>query len=151
MTILEFFEQNSLRQAYWTERISEGDWRAAVYLAELLKENKFGERYGANGQVLLLTEGDSLVAFCTLVRQDEIMDDSLFPWIGFVYTFPRYRGHRYSQKLIDHACTLAKAQGHTKIYLSSDEHGLYEKYGFIPWRQMQTLGGETTQVFIRAL
>ena len=151
VTILELFEQSSLRQIYWAERIAEGDWRAAKYLGELLKKNAFRERYGADGRVLLLTEEDDLVSFCTLVWQDEINDESLFPWIGFVYTSPRYRGNRYSQRLIDHACVLAKAQGHTQIYLSSDEQGLYEKYSFTLWRQMETIGGESTQVFVRTL
>ena len=37
------------------------------------------------------------------------------------------------------------------IYLSSDEEGLYEKYGFTPWKRMQTIGGDMTQVFLREL
>ncbi len=99
--------------------------------------------------MFLLTDGDQLVSFCTLSRQDEILDDSLFPWIGFVYTFPAYRGHRYSETVIQHACAQARAQGHSRVYLSSEEQGLYEKYGFTFWQNRKTIWGEETQIFFR--
>ena len=151
MKFIEYFQLDETAQKSWSARIAEGDWRAAKYLAELLKHNTFQNRYGPNGRIFLLTEGDSLAAFCTLVPQDEIADETLTPWIGFVYTFPRFRGHRYSQKLIDRVCSCAKAQGHRKIYLSSEEQGLYEKYDFLPLQRMKTAGGDTTQVYVRML
>lgn len=30
------------------------------------------------------------------------MDESMKSWVGFVYTFPEYRGNRYSEKLINY-------------------------------------------------
>ena len=151
VNFLEYFRLEESAQFYWLDRISEGDWRAAKYLAEVLKQNTFQKQYGPDGQIFLLTEGERLVSFCTCVPQDEILNSNLFPWIGFVYTFPSFRGHRYSQILIDHVCSCAKKQGYTKIYLSSDEHGLYEKYGFVPLPPMKTRSGNTTHVFFRKL
>ena len=151
MEILEFFERNEASRKFWAAQIAEGDWRAAKYLAELLDQGTFQNRYGPDGRIFLLTEADALVSFCTFVRQDEIADDSLTPWIGFVYTFPTYRGNRYSQRLIDHVCAFAKARGCQQVYLSSDEQGLYEKYGFHPLQSMKTLGAEMTQVYVRSL
>lgn len=98
-----------------------------------------------------MTSGKALAGFCTLTHQDEIADDTLLPWIGFLYIFPEYRGHRFSQMLIDHACTLAKQLGHSHVYISSDELGLYEKYGFSFLENRETIWGDVTQVFVREL
>ena len=151
MEILEYFEQNEASRKFWAAWIAEGDWRAAKYLANLLTQDTFQNRYGPDGRIFLLTEENTLVSFCTFVRQDEIEAEHLNPWIGFVYTFPAFRGHRYSQRLIDHVCSFAKEQGHQNIYLSSDEQGLYEKYGFRPLQPMKTIGGDMTQVYVRSL
>lgn len=134
MEFLTYFTLPESQRCYWTDRIAEGDWRAAPYLADHLRKETFQQNYGPNGQVLLLTDGDNLISFCTLVPQDEIVDDTLLPWIGFVYTFPKFRGHRYSEQIIDYACSIAKAEGYSSIYVSSNEEGLYEKYGFTFWK-----------------
>lgn len=42
---------------------------------------------------------------------------------------------------------LAKQDGYEKVYLSSNEIGLYEKYGFVFFGKMHTIWGEETQVF----
>ena len=151
MEILEYFSLPAHRRAHWSSHIAQGDWRAAAYLADHLRNETFQHRYGPNGRVFLLTDAGSLVGFCTLVPRDEILDDTLFPWIGFVYTFPRYRGHRFSEVLIRHACAVAKADGHSTVYLTSDEYGLYEKYGFRFMGYRDTVEGNPTQLFSRSL
>jgi predicted acetyltransferase len=96
-------------------------------------------------------EEDKLLAFCTLVERDEIVEEEtepdMKPWMGFVYTYPTHRGNRYSEKLIRYACRLAREDGYEKVYLSSNEVGLYEKYGFVYLKRLHTLWGEETQVF----
>ena len=151
MEILEYFSLPAEEQTYWSDRIAEGNWRAAPFLAHHLQKETFQHRYGPGGKVFLLTEGERLISFCTLVPRDEINDDTMLPWIGFVYTFPAHRGRRYSEKLIDHACTAAKADGHSTVYLTSDEYGLYEKYGFTLMGCRETMEGHKTQVFYREL
>ena len=151
MEILEYFSLPAPQQEYWTARMMEGDWRAAPYLANQLRAGTFQDRYGPNGRVFLLTQADALVSFCTLVRRDEIPSDTLMPWIGFVYTFPAFRGHPYSETVIRHACATARNEGHKTLYLSSDEEGLYEKYGFTFCGFMETFEGHRTQVFYRDL
>ena len=157
------------------EQIVQGDWRAAKYLYEVLEAGKLKERYGERTRLLLLVNDNptakvattfseelnddtakhlqkpELFAFCTLAERDEIVQEEMTPdmkpWIGFVYTFPTHRGHRYSEKLIDHACELAQQDGYEKVYLSSNEIGLYEKYGFVFLKMMHTVWGEETHVF----
>ena len=178
MRIIEYFEQSNEMQKYLREQIVQGDWRAAKYLYEVLEQGKLKERYGECTRLLLLedvplvvsTEGlltisgvdefevaqkPELLAFCTLAERDEITEEEtepdMKPWIGFVYTFPNHRGNRYSEKLIRHACELAKQDGYGKIYLSSNEVGLYEKYGFVFLKMLHTVWGEETQVFMKEL
>ena len=82
----------------------------------------------------------------TLPTEEET-EPGMRPWIGFVYTYPACRGKRYSEKLIQHACTLAEQDGYENVYVSSNEIGLYEKYGFVFRKMMHTVWGEETQVF----
>ena len=147
MTIVNYFEQPQERQEYWKNEIAKGDWRAAKFLYEQLQNNNIKPRYGESTRLLLLTEGDELLAFCTLAEHDEIETD-LTPWIGFVYTFPKHRGNRHSEKLIKHALSLAADDGHKQVYISSNEVGLYEKYGFRPLQKMTDVWGGETQVFV---
>ena len=98
-----------------------------------------------------VTRDRDLLAFCLLTQKDEMEDETLYPWVGFVYTFPEHRGHRHSQTLIDHACARAREQGYRRIYLTSNEIGLYEKYGFRFLENRATIWGEDTQVFFREL
>ena len=179
MRIIEYFEQTNELQKCLREQIVQDDWRAAKYLYEVLEQGKLKERYGESTRLLLLVEDGStgtmskefrvtsevggmqgmkkpeLLAFCTLAERDEIAEEEtepgMKPWIGFVYTFPNHRGNRHSEKLIQHACELAKGDGDEKIYLSSNEVGLYEKYGFAFLRMLHTVWGEETQVFVKEL
>ena len=146
MTIIDYFEQPQERQVYWRNEIAKGDWVAAKFLFEQLQNNNVKARYGESTRLFLLTEGDELLAFCDLAEHDEI-ETELTPWIGFVYTFPEHRGHRRSEKLIKHALSLAAKDGYKRVYISSREVGLYEKYGFKPLQKMTDVWGGETQVF----
>lgn len=145
MKIIEYFSSD--RQAHWLGRISQSDWSAGKYLARLLSEDKFHAQYGGDAKILLLTEGDELLSFCTYVRQDNIAAPELYPWIGFVYTFTPYRSKRCAGKLIEYAYTLAKKANHRHIYLSTNEVGLYEKYGFSFLRTMNDTDGEQSRIY----
>lgn len=151
MEILEFYALSPADQAYFTEAIGKGDWAAARYLADRLRRGTLKALVGESAEVLMLTEGRELLAFCTLSDNDEIDAPELTPWIGFVFTFPAHRGHRYSGRLIEYALRKARLAGATDVYLSSDESGLYEKYGFAPYRRMMTVWGHESQVFRRSL
>lgn len=106
MKIIEYFSQD--QKQHWIEEIKKSDWGAAETLVKFLTENTFDEMLGDNGKLYLMTDNDSLVSFITLTRKDCIEDDKLFPWMGFLYTFPQYRGHRYSEQIINHAIAEAK-------------------------------------------
>lgn len=128
MQIVSYFE--SEEKAKFIEKIDACDWGAAKFLTELLRENRFFEMLGGEGELYLLMDGDELVSFLTLTKQDVIRDESMFPWIGFVFTVPEYRGHRFSEKLMNYAEDVAREKGFGKVYVATDHVGLYEKFGY---------------------
>ncbi len=149
MNIIEYFSTDN--KEYWLSKIKESDWGAGQFLYELLKNQKLKENVGENTKVLMLTEGGDLISFCTFADKDDIQPTELTPWIGWVYTFPHYRGHRYVGKLLSYAETLAKADGINSIYISTNHNGLYEKYGYEFFGMMKDMHGEDSRVYVRYL
>ena len=123
-------------------------WRAGAALAQKMRENDFAQ----NERVLIAIENDEIAGFCTFTNKDELSQEYDFtPFIGFLFVDEKYRGHRLSSKLIDTACSLAKEQGFSKIYIMSGEVGLYEKYGFEKLGDYATIYGTTDQLFSKSL
>ena len=149
MHIIEYFQ--CAEKEKWTAEIEKCDWSAAKFLSGLLKENKFESTLGSEGKIFLMVDGEEIVSFATLTHQDCIEDETLFPWIGFVYTAPPYRRHGYCGKVIEHACEEARKDGHKTVYLATDHIGLYEKYGFIYMESRQDVWGEDDRIYYREL
>ena len=146
MEIIDFYASDN--KDHWLYKINNSDWRAGKYLYELLRDQKLKELCGETTKVLLLTDGDKLLSFCTYAEQDDVREPSMTPWIGFVYTFPEYRGNRWAGKLLEYAYMLAKKDGHKHIYISTGETGLYEKYGYHFLKTMKDIGGEDSRVYV---
>jgi len=81
----------------------------------------------------------------------QLIDASLTPWVGFAYTFPKYRGKRRMGKLLEYAYDLAEKEGHKYIYISTGEVGLYEKYGYTFWKMMTDVYGDESRVYRREI
>ncbi|MBQ9140614.1 MAG: GNAT family N-acetyltransferase [Lachnospiraceae bacterium] len=143
--IKEYFSIEN--QAYWLEQIKKSDWGAGQFLYKLLKDNELKKLCGEKTRVLMLVEEDKLVAFGTLAEKDDIQPTDLTPWVGFVYTFPEYRGHRYAGELLAHAEKLATEDGKEFVYISTNHEGLYEKYGYAFYQMMKDIGGEDSRVY----
>lgn len=146
MQIIDYFKDEN--QARWLRQIAGYEWRAAHFLAELLREGRFHEVLG-EGTLYLLTDGERLVSFLTLAQRDCIADASLSPWIGFVHTAPEYRGHRHVGTLIEHAARMVGQNGAKRVYLCTDHTGLYEKYGFTYMENRISIYGEDSRVYSR--
>lgn len=150
LKIIEYFDTEE--QEYWMNEIGKSDWEAGKLLSKLLKENKLRKLCGQTTKLFLLIDKKKLVSFCTLAEQDEIDKPEMTPWIGFVYTFPNYRGHHYMGLLIENACKLAKESGNTEIFISTDATGLYENYGFTYLeKNMETIYDNIARVYYRKL
>lgn len=149
MEIKEYFSEEN--KEFWLSRIGECDWDAGKFLYELLINHELKQYVGENTKVLMLVDGENLVSFCTYADKDDIQPTDLTPWIGWVYTFPDYRGHRYAGKLLEYAEILAKEANVKNIYISTNHDGLYEKYGYEFYRIMKDINGEDSRVYVRNL
>ena len=149
MNVINFFESD--RQEHWLREIAKCDWGAGAFLHELLAKGTFFDAVGAGSRVLLLTEGDELISFCTYAQKDDIQPTELTPWMGFVYTFPEHRGHRCAGSLFEEIEQLAKREHITKVYISTNHVGLYEKYGCEYYAQMKDMDGEPSRVYVKRI
>ena len=109
MKIIEYFTAEN--KEYWLNEIGKSDWGSGQYLYQLLRENTLKRMVGETALVPMLVDGNKLIAFCTFAPLDDIQPTNLSPWIGFAYTFPQYRGHRYLGLLLDYAECIATIMG----------------------------------------
>ncbi len=149
MEIINYFE--STNQSELIKKISVCDWSAARFLANLLENGTFHETLGGWGYLFLLMDGENLVSFATMTGQDAVRDESLTPWIGFVFTQPEYRGHRYAGQVLAHAEKVAAKLGYGRLYLETEHVGMYEKYGYEYLENRIDCWGDDVRVLYRNL
>ncbi len=145
MEIKEFSRLDD--KAFWLAQIGKCDWSAGRYLYELLRDNRLKDVCGESTIVPMLIDGERLVSFCTLAEQDDLEPSGLTPWIGFIYTFPEYRGHRYAGRLLEYAEKIAANAGAEYVYISTGHTGLYEKYGYEFSETRRDKSGEDSRVY----
>ena len=73
-------------------------WKAGPYLAKKMRNNEFTEVE----RVIVATENNSPVGYCTFSLKDELPEDSDYsPFIGFVFVDENFRGKRISERNSD--------------------------------------------------
>ena len=149
MKIIRYYESES--REHWLEEIGKSSWKAGKHLHDLLADDAFRTLCGKGSDVLMLTEGDTLISFCSLAEKDDIQPVELTPWIGFAYTFPQFRGHHYLGKLLEEADRIARASGISAVYISTDHTGLYEAYGCEYLCEMTDIHGNPSRVYMRRI
>ena len=149
MNVVDFY--SSPDREHWLSQLRLCDWSAGPFLCELIDGERFFDTLGSTSRLLLLTDGDKLVSFCTLSERDDIPDTELTPWVGFVYTYPDYRGKRCFGQLLSEAGRLAAADGFGSLYISTDHTGLYEKYGCELFGTMKDIHGGESRIYIKKL
>lgn len=148
--VIEYFANEN--KEHWNGQIALADWGAAKFLLKLLNDmQKFDELLGRDGKLFLLVDGEMIVSFVTLTRQDCIRDKSIFPWLGFLFTYPDYRGNRYSEKLLKYVEEEAKAGGHSIVYLGTDHTELYEKYSYTYLETRKDYWNDETRIYYKKL
>ena len=118
---------------------------------QLLSENSLKQKFGGTALIPMLVDEDRLVSFCTFAPLDDIQPTNLSPWIGFLYTFPNYRGHNYAGMLLDYAESIATIMEREYIYISTKHAGLYEKYGYEFYKIEKDIEGKNSRVYRKNL
>ena len=149
MKVINFFESD--RKEHWLDELKRSDRGAAQFLHGLLSKGTFFDAVGNASRVLMPVDGDELISFCTFAEKDDIQPTDLTPWVGFVYTFPEHRGHRYVGLLFYEIKRIAKDENVSEVYISTDHVGLYEKYGCEYRTQMNDIGGKPSNVYVKKI
>ena len=149
MKIIEYFTTKD--KEHWLNEIKKSDWGAGQYLYTLLSEGNLKKMVGETALVPMLVDGDKLIAFCTFAPFDDIQHTDMSPWIGFLSTFPEYRGHHYAGQLLDYAESIATVMEREYIHISTNHIGLYEKYGYEFYKIEKDIEGEDSRVYRKAL
>ncbi|WP_074758693.1 GNAT family N-acetyltransferase [Butyrivibrio fibrisolvens] len=147
MRIINYFDSD--RKDYWLGEIQKCDWEAARFLYDMLSNETFFDFVGEGSKVLLLTDGDELISFCTYAKKDDIPATDLTPWMGFVFTRPEHRGHHYVALLMEEVEKLAREEGISEVYISTSHVGLYEKYGCELKTKLKDMNGELSRVYVK--
>ena len=71
--------------------------------------------------------------------------------MGFVYTFPQYWGNRYMQLLFDEVARLAGQEHVSRVYISTDHIGLYEKNGCKFIEEMAGQDGDLARIYAKEI
>lgn len=82
---------------------------------------------------LLLRDGKPIGCY-GLVTNDFISRHDLYPWFAALFIEESERGQQLGSLLLEHAGKEAEKAGFATIYLTTDHHGYYEKYG---WNQIE--------------
>ncbi|MGI6509791.1 MAG: GNAT family N-acetyltransferase [Erysipelotrichaceae bacterium] len=129
MRIVDFYKSDIKETAL--KQLKNCKWTFSETLVKFIETDTFYQQLGKESNLLLLVNRDNdIAAFLTLSEKYIVDDEKLSPWIGFVYTFEKYRGNRYSGLLIEKACDIAKERGHKKVYIATEHKNFYENFGF---------------------
>ncbi len=119
-------------------------WGPGRHLAERMAENDFIDWE----RIFIAVEIDKINGFCVFEDNGNIPEQfNCHPFINLVYVDENARGKRVSEKLIAGALSYAKQLGYSKVYLKSEHHGLYEKYGFKKIADFEPTVGLANQLF----
>jgi len=99
----------------------------------------------------LMLRGEKILGCGALVTNDLISRHDLWPWLAGLYVEEEERGQRLGAAMQDHLCGVARRMDYSKVYLTTDLDGYYEKNG---WERMEDgyeFSGEATRIYFKAL
>ena len=112
-------------------------------LEDWQREFAEGQRSG-EWQCLVALDGERLLGGAA-GRDDLPGRDDLGPWLACVFTTPEARGQGIAERLIQGICEQARHQGHTRLYLhTQDRADYYARRGWAPLELFQAWGAEHT-------
>ena len=132
----------------WEETIQLAEncsWSAGPRLAKKMREQVFADWE----QVFAAADQGKVVGYCVFEARSGLPEhlSSYGPFINCVFVDEASRGQRISQKLVGAALDYAKSLGYETVYLKSEHHGLYEKYGFEKIADYEPVSGLANQLF----
>ncbi len=152
MKIIEYFALPQDQQKLWMNKLEEADWEAGKSLCRRIQTHDLISKTKEDPKLyLLINDQQELMAYAILAQKDDIQETDLTPWIGYVYTYPPFRGQKLAQKVLSHCEKQAQEQGYQAIYISTGYEGLYEHYGYSFLKEMEDMHGHLSRVYKKNL
>lgn len=146
-----YFELLDVSNKEWNNvanQISHVSWRAGKSLSEKMHSNYFTD--WERVIVGRSSEGE-LTSFCVVSKKDGLTDNTISPFIAYVFVSEAYRGYRLSEKLLNIAENYLKKLQFKVAFIVSGEVGFYEKYGYKKLRNCITIHGDIENLFEKHL
>jgi N-acetylglutamate synthase-like GNAT family acetyltransferase len=92
---------------------------------------------------------EKIIGCYGLIMNDFISRQDLYPWVCSLYVEESERKKGYGGVLIEHASKEVFKSGYQNVYLTTEHHGYYEKFG---WEQIEDAfeaSGESARVYIK--
>lgn len=78
----------------------------------------------------LINYNNNIIGFFQIKMEDGLIDVSYEPWLCRLFVDKDYRGNRITEIVTKFTLNYCKEFGFSKIYLSTNHKGLYEKFGW---------------------
>lgn len=89
-------------------------------------QTEFGDgQSNGDWQTLIALEDDELLGGASLAKDDLPERPELGPWLACVFVAPQARQRGLAEQLIEGVYSLARAQGHERLYLHTHDRGDY--------------------------
>lgn len=95
----------------------------------------------------LLLHNDHIKGFYQLIEQESLVQKNLSPWIAPLFIDESLRGRGFGAALLLHARRTAGYLGYSKVYLTTDHIGYYEKHGFREIGLSTFEGGRPSKIY----
>jgi GNAT superfamily N-acetyltransferase len=100
----------------------------------------------------LLLNGEEIIGCSGLITNDFISRHDLYPWLSSLYIEEAYRGNAYARLLMAYVIKDAKALGFNTVYLTTNHHHYYEKFG---WKRIEDgidlFTGKHTRIYMKGV
>ena len=98
------YDQAAAR-AHWLAELRLADWEAGALLCRMLDEGTLERDLGEGAKIVLLTDGDRLVSYCTFAPYDDVWDDRRSCLSPLPYNFSAYYT-KFSDEIVNQIKTI---------------------------------------------
>jgi len=94
---------------------------------------------------------NEIVASYALLTNDIISRQDLMPWFACLYVNEEHRGKGLASELLHHGLKQTSEKGFSKLYLSTDLEGFYEKKGWNYLDKGFGVSGDEFKIYCKSL
>lgn len=145
---LHYIRPHSDYPEYLVDQIAAVDWRAGEHLANRIRQHDLDTN---DVVVVMADDNNKLVGFVGLTERDIVDDVDFGSFLSTMYIVPEHRGKGFSFQLTSCILEIAKKQGRDKLYIVTQQEGLYEHHDFQQISEATDRFGRPMRVLMREI